>query len=323
MNCYIISFISMLFHCNNTSEITTANNGFSPKNTTLVYATTPKTGNITNALYSNYFEPRQLVFEKKTDTLKPKSLKITASAKKETTTPNTKPTSGTSPAMVVYKIFFDGRIEKHLPKSIKKGYENKYQYVYLDKFGQKYVLGIFTVYKTPTYRGTEGSFVNLINLEEVPKYFKKNQLQYLFKLDSKRSFVNEQTLASFLGAMLEVNYLDIGCNGFSHSDGSSRPSRSHINGNNGDFKYLRTDKEVQCGSGTSLNLIKEPQALDFVRQNKWNNALYKFGWKNFLGWSYTSKGKRRYLDHIPKNTANHFHHLHVQGYEPNFKEIRP
>jgi hypothetical protein len=45
------------------------------------------------------------------------------------------------------------------------------------------------------------------------------------------------TLASFFGAMLEVNYLDISCNGFSH--GSSKPSRSHINGNNGDFKYLR------------------------------------------------------------------------------------
>jgi hypothetical protein len=52
------------------------------------------------------------------------------------------------------------------------------------------------------------------------------------------------TLASF-GAMLEVNYLDISCNGFSHQNGSSKPSRSHINGNNGDFKYLRLDKALE------------------------------------------------------------------------------
>ncbi len=172
------------------------------------------------------------------------------------------------------------------------------------------------------YNGTEGKRVNLINLEEVPKSYKKEKLQYHFNIDSPRSYVNEKTLASFFGAMLEVNYLDIGCNGFSHQDGSSKPSKSHVNGNNGDFKYLRIDKSLKCGSGTSLNIIKSPDSLDYKRQNKWNNALNKFGWKSMLGWSYKHKGKKKYLNHITHNTKNHHHHLHIQHYEPLFKEIK-
>jgi hypothetical protein len=52
----------------------------------------------------------------------------------------------------------------------------------------------------------------------------------------------------------------------------------------------------------------------------WNDALYKFGWKK-NGWSYTIK-KKRHLHHITHKTANHHHHLHVQDYEPDFKEIK-
>ena len=122
--------------------------------------------------------------------------------------------------------------------------------------------------------------------------------------------------------MFEVNFEDISCNGFSHKDGSSKPSVSHINGFNGDFKYLRTDKKLMKGSGTSLHIDKEPELLDVERQNLWNNALYKFGWKSMLGWSYKKNGKKNYLNHITKDTKNHNHHLHVQGYSINIKEIK-
>ncbi|WPR73020.1 hypothetical protein SLW70_07845 [Flavobacterium sp. NG2] len=205
---------------------------------------------------------------------------------------------------------------------IKKEFKDKYKYVYKDSKGGQHELGEFRIYKTQKYKGPKGETVNLINLEEVPKSYKKGKYQYHFNVDSPRSYVNERTLASFFGAMLEVNYLDIGCNGFSHKDGSSKPSKSHINGNNGDFKYLRIDKALECGSGTSLNIIKSPDSLDYKRQNKWNDALYKFGWKSMLGWTYLSKGKKKYLNHIPHNTKNHYHHLHIQHYEPLYKEIK-
>ena len=76
------------------------------------------------------------------------------------------------------------------------------------------------------------------------------------------------------------------------------------------------------GDGTSLDISANPDMLDDVRQNKWNDALYKFGWKSMLGWTYKRNGKVNYLNHLPKNTKNHHHHLHLQGYKPSFKEIK-
>ncbi|WP_418262705.1 hypothetical protein [Flavobacterium faecale] len=225
-------------------------------------------------------------------------------------------------SIVTYQIYHDGRIHKIIPKTITKELKNKYKYIYLDEKGKKHDLGNYTIYKTQKYKGPKGETVNLINLEEVPKSYKKGKKQYHFNIDSPRSYVNEKTLASFFGAMLDVSFLDIGCNGFSHKDGSSKPSKSHINGNNGDFKYLRVDKILECGSGTSLNISRAPDSLDYARQNKWNDALYKFGWKKMLGWTYTVKKKTKYLHHISHKTRNHHHHLHVQKYEPHFKEIK-
>lgn len=249
-----------------------------------------------------------------------KTLKNSNETQKDTTKP--KDQKNKSPKIITYRIYNNGQIVKYIPKNINKESEDKYKYVYFDNKGNKHILGEFTIHKTPTYKGDKGEFVNLISLEEVPKYFKEGQYQYHFNIDSSRAYVNELTLAGFFGAMFEVNFLDIGCNGFSHSDGSSLPSRSHVNGNNGDFKYLRIDKSLDCGKGTSLNLIKSSDLLDYVRQNKWNNALYKFGWKSMLGWSYKSKGITKYLNHIDHKTRNHYHHLHVQHFEPLFKEIK-
>ena len=224
--------------------------------------------------------------------------------------------------IVTYRIYFNGSIEKHIPKVIAAGNEYKYKYEYIPKEEKAIDLGSYKVHKTKAFGGGKDEYVNLINLETVPKYFKRNNHQYHFNIDSRRSYVNEQTLASLFGAMLEVNFLDISCNGFSHKDGSSKPSRSHINGNNGDFKYLRVDKVLECGPGTSLNISKSPDSLDYSRQNKWNDALHKFGWKKFLGWTYTIKKTTKKLHHVSHKTANHHHHLHVQNYEPDFKEIK-
>ena len=224
--------------------------------------------------------------------------------------------------LVTYYIYNDGRLEKHIPKEIKKGFETKYKYMYLDPKDDLHDLGTYTFHKTQVYNGKKGTFVNLINLVDVTKEYNNGGYHFKFNIDSPRSYVNEKTLASFFGAMMEVNYQDISCNGFSHKDGSSKPSVSHINGNNGDFKYLRTDKKLMFGDGTSLDISANPALLDAARQNSWNNALYKFGWKSMLGWSYKKDGKTKNLSHIPKNTKNHHHHLHLQGYTPNFKEVK-
>lgn len=66
--------------------------------------------------------------------------------------------------------------------------------------------------------------------------------------------MNRDTLASFFGAMLEVNFVDISCNGFSTITGGSGISKSHYNGYHGDFKYLRIDEVLAKGDGTSLHI---------------------------------------------------------------------
>ena len=224
--------------------------------------------------------------------------------------------------IITYHIFSDGRIEKHIPKIIKEEFKKKYNYIYHDKDGGLHEMGTYEILPTQMFRGNKGLLVNLINFDKVVKIYKKENYQYTFNVDSPRKYVNEKTLASLFGAMLEVNYNDISCNGFSHLDGSSTPSVSHINGNNGDFKYLRKDKKLMFGDGTSLDISANPDMLDVLRQNKWNDALHKFGWKSMLGWSYKRDGKTNYLHHLPKNTTNHHHHLHLQGYSPNYKEIK-
>ena len=224
--------------------------------------------------------------------------------------------------IVTYKVYSSGKIVKNIPKEIKQGNEKKYKYQYIDKNEEVHELGIYEIIKTQQFGGKKGTYVNLVNLDKVQKTYNKGGYGFTFNVDSPRKYVNEKTLASFFGALLEVNYNDISCNGFSHADGSSKPSKSHINGNNGDFKFLRNDKKLMFGDGTSLDISKNPKLLDFERQNKWNDALYKFGWKSMLGWTYTLNGKTYKLNHIPKNTDNHHHHLHLQGYRPNFNEIK-
>lgn len=65
---------------------------------------------------------------------------------------------------------------------------------------------------------------------------------YKLTINSQRTYANEQTWASLLGEMLEVCFDDIACNGFSMSDGSPGVSSSHLNGKNGDKRYLRKDR---------------------------------------------------------------------------------
>ena len=221
--------------------------------------------------------------------------------------------------LITIHIYTDGLMEKHTPPKIKAGFEKKYKYVYHDKSGTIHDLGIYTIIPTQVFGGKKGANINLVDLSTIKESFKSGPLQYTFKIDSPRKYVNTRTLASLFGAMLEVSYNDFSCNGFSHSDGSSRPSTSHVNGNNGDFKFLRKDKKLMVGQGTSLDIRANPDMFDDVRQNKWNDALFRFGWKSMLGWSYKRNGKVYYPNHIKKNSDNHHHHLHLQGYNPNFK----
>ena len=221
------------------------------------------------------------------------------------------------PAVSVYRIYKKGEIINLYREEAKKG-----RYYYYDSSNKEHYLGKYNYKKITNnyfwnkkYGNTKK--INLVDLKHVKNY-SNGAVKFGITLDTTRPYVNEFTLASLLGAMLECGFEDFVCNGFSKKDGSSSPSVSHLNGFHGDFKYLRLDKAIKTGIGSSLKINIEPEELDFTRQNQFNDALKKFGWTNFLGWTYTLKGKKHKLNHIPKNTKDHNHHLHVEKYNHNF-----
>jgi hypothetical protein len=224
--------------------------------------------------------------------------------------------------IITIHIYSDGKLEKHVPKVIKEENKNKYQYVYHDVSGSEHIIGTVNFKTIKNVYGSVygGNTVDLIDISELKNYAKGNT-KFTLTLNTERKYINEKTLGSLIGAMLECGYDDYVFNGFSHSDGGSKPSKSHKNGYNGDFRYLRKDKK---GGKTDLFTNNESigwKGLDEERQNKFNDALYKFGWKSMLSQFYGEKGNKL-LNHCTNDEdKNHNDHLHIQGYKPNYKEL--
>ena len=127
------------------------------------------------------------------------------------------------------------------------------------------------------------------------------------------SYISKEAFAALIGALMVTRTEDLGVVGFSEEDGKSpSPSKSHVNGINGDLRYLRNDF-----SGGPLHLNLEPEKFDVDRQDAFNEALFLFGWKDMLSYRYRLNGVRA----LPARTRvidnNHHHHLHVQRFRPN------
>ena len=221
-------------------------------------------------------------------------------------------------AISIYEIYYNYKIYREEIEGATKG-----KYYYYDSTNTKHFIGSYIFKKIKNkYSGYGGKNINLVNLNQVKRYEKGN-IKFDFNLESSsRPYVNELTLASLLGAMLNCGYEDFTCNGFSKEDGSPGVSTSHKNGYNGDFRYLRTDK-----SGNKVYLNKEDETgdpcgwkgMDETRQNKFNDELYGFGWKSMLSWKYGKTGSEKLLHHS-SHYDDHHHHLHTQGYNPNIKD---
>ena len=134
--------------------------------------------------------------------------------------------------------------------------------------------------------------------------------------NQNNAYIRGDALASLIGAAASTNNKDIMVIGFSEYDGSSpKPSISHKDGKNGDLRYLRTDM-----SGDAVLLGSKN--LDIKRQNLFNEALYKFGWKSMLSERFVEYGTSdtillKHTQHY--NRSRHHNHLHIQGYRPKIK----
>ncbi len=243
--------------------------------------------------------------------------------------------------VVTYHIYSDGRIEKHIPKVIKQGFEKKYKYVYHDKDEGDHEICILDNLKTDAWnKGAKQSTrvgtwerrvsggktryyqkgtgtVELVKMI-FPFNYVKGNLKIKLADNTTREYVNPKTFASIIGALAECSFDDVTMNGFTTSDGTGAPSVSHINGIAGDFRYLRKDKRI-----TNLHINTDPNQLDVTRQEQFIDALVKFGYKSFLSYNITLNG-RRFILKKSTHYADHHHHLHLNaaGYSPNYKEIK-
>lgn len=226
------------------------------------------------------------------------------------------------PITRIYVVHADGHIEKRIPKIVSTGFEDLIAYWYADASGELHPLGEYKFTVVPRYspgnKAAEGHS-QIVDLRTVAPYWQSGMLKYGFSLRTTRPFIGDIALASFLGAMLEVGYEDIVCTGFSTEEGKTAGgSSSHVNGTNGDFRYLRND-----GISGPLHIALangQPELLDEYRQTEFIEALYRFGWKSMLSYRYQRDGESRLLTRT-RHYSNHHHHLHLQSYSPNVEEI--
>ena len=133
--------------------------------------------------------------------------------------------------------------------------------------------------------------------------------------NESKAFIKGDALAALVGAVAETHTTDLTVNQFSLSNGSSPdPSVSHVNGKNGDLRYLRKD---ESGAGVVLGDSK----VDVGRQSSLTNSLNKFGWKDMISEKFKSGNSYMLFPHTSSANeigikSNHSNHLHLQGFKP-------
>ena len=241
--------------------------------------------------------------------------------------------------VVTYHIYSDGKIEKHIPKEIKEEFKNKYKYIYHDVNDKEH--DICTVDKVIAQNWIRGSKVDggkgwekrtagktryyqkgdgKVELIKVPVPINYNKDGIIIKIgdNTEREYINPTAFASMIGAVAECGYTDFNFNGSTSKDGTGAPSVTHVNGVSFDFRYLRKDK-----TGNNLYINERPNDLDVTREEKFIDALIKFGYSKFYSVNIILNGKSFILKNST-NMADHHHHLHIrrEGYNPKFKEVK-
>lgn len=238
---------------------------------------------------------------------------------------NSSDTKVISDADIEFHIFSNGGEIQYKIKNEKRRIA---EYFYHDEKGVMHNIGKQTLKKISNKYGTKykdrikGNSVYLVDIRHLKNY-NNGITKFTLKMNPKtnRFFMNDVTLAALIGAMLDCGFDDFMFNGFSDSEGRSiGGSESHKNGMNGDLRYLRKDKS---GQNIHLSFSSETgdpcgwKGLDEIRQNQFNDALYKFGWKSMLSWQFNGRLLRHCIQY-----DDHYHHLHVQSFRPKLKEIQ-
>ena len=133
--------------------------------------------------------------------------------------------------------------------------------------------------------------------------------------NENREYIQGLPLACILGAMCKIGYGEYTGSGFSIKSGSSGvKSKTHINGINGDFRYLAVkNRHMNEATYTTHN------HFDWDANVKFINTLYDFGYKSFLSQPVKVKNGKMLPHSSP--VVDHHHHVHLQGFSPKVTDI--
>ncbi|RSN77981.1 cell envelope integrity protein TolA [Acinetobacter haemolyticus] len=221
-----------------------------------------------------------------------------------------------------YHIYHNGKIKRE--NKAATGYA---EFIYYDQQGNAHNLGksrfilgkkYELVYKNGKLTGNRviAGKTYLID-QRLHSSYRKNNIGYSWVVVSNegRYYLSGLSLASILGAMCSIGYGEYHGSGFSTKDGSSGvESKTHINGINGDFRYLGINNSHMVATvHTTYNNFDWDTNVRFIE------TLHRFGYKQFLSRPVSIKNGQM----LPYSSSviNHHHHVHLQGFSPKIEDI--
>ncbi|MGK8250181.1 hypothetical protein [Moraxella lacunata] len=221
-----------------------------------------------------------------------------------------------------YHIYHDGTIKRENKNAT--GYA---EFIYYDKDGGVHNLSKSAFIRAPNrefVRNKDGKIVGskivgghtyLIDYAKHNHYRKQNLgYKWLIVSDGKRYYLSGMSLAAVLGAMMSLGYAEYHGSGFSTITGDSGISKTHINGINGDFRYLGTNN-----SHMKQKTYTTHSHFDWDANVRFVNALYLFGYKSFV--SYKVRVANNRMLPYSRSRSDHENHLHLQGFQPQVTDI--
>lgn len=212
-----------------------------------------------------------------------------------------------------YHIYHDGNIKRE--NRAATGYA---EFIYYDSAGRFYNLGKsqFVVADKWQSKGIKASGNTYLIDQRKHQYYKSGSLGYKWNIISGdgRYYLSGLSMSAVLGAMCNLGYSEYIGSGFSCRDGSPGESKSHLNGINGDFRYIAiNNRHMTEVTYTSHNHFDWDKNVAFVEE------LYKFGYKLFG--SNPVKIKKNVLLPHSQSWKDHNHHLHLHNFSPKMEDL--
>lgn len=209
-----------------------------------------------------------------------------------------------------YHIYHDGTIKRENKNAT--GYA---EFIYYDKDGGVHNLSKSAFISAPR-RGAGnkeiGGKVYLVD-QRRHDYYRKGNIGYKWSINYPhlaRYYLNGVTMAAVLGALMTYNNEEFVGTGFSNIKGESVGSKTHRNGEAGDFRYLSTDGSHRNPKNSGI--LTYNRNFDLESNTKLVQLFKKFGFRIFYTGTKAKGGVAKisgtsYVD-------NHHDHLHIGGH---------